>query len=364
MRRAEDSNMETSRRDDFGNYIIEPTTTSDAPVDFDAPEPEPMKVDVPDVDEARRVTPKEPTDDKSEQPEKDKAATEPEPEPEPKPKEEPGSEPDKKDDEDQDDSSDDPKGYTKRINKLVYQRREAERNAAAEKKRLEDRIAELEAKATSGAAILPDAQQGTPAPEPKEDDFEDYSAYTKALIKWETSQQKKPEPVDIDAKIEAAVEARLAAKQTEESVRTFIENGIKKYPDFEDVALSKDVPYSPEMIEVMRESESFADLAYYFGQNHDEADRISRMTPIAAAREIGRLEVRIESTATREGAQNEDDTETGETTKSSPPKKPSKASPPITPLAGSDHVTPNLATSGTATFREVRMRQMKEDGLI
>ena len=243
---------------------------------------------------------------------------------------------------------DDPTGVQKRINRAVKLQRESERKELAtqkEKEALEARIAAFEANGDAGTDTKPGAKEKTPQDtsesEPKEDDFDDYTAYIRALNKWDNKQSMKPE-TDIDAKVNASVEERLAkdradkdAQAATESQQAFIADGAEKYPDFKEVALDPEVPYTPVMIEAMVESERAVDIAYYLGQNHDEADRISRLSPIQTAKEIGHIEANLEAEAPREGAKDDG------TTEGKPGKKTTSAPEPIKPVKGSTTVKKN-----------------------
>ena len=49
------------------------------------------------------------------------------------------------------------------------------------------------------------------------------------------------------------------------------------------------------MAQAVQASDAGPDIAYYLGSNPKEADRISRLSPILQAKEIGRLEAKIAS---------------------------------------------------------------------
>ena len=49
------------------------------------------------------------------------------------------------------------------------------------------------------------------------------------------------------------------------------------------------------MAETIQSSEIGPDLAYYLGSNPKEADRISRMSALAQAKEIGKIEAKLAS---------------------------------------------------------------------
>ncbi|MBW2675836.1 MAG: hypothetical protein JRD89_20945 [Deltaproteobacteria bacterium] len=103
-----------------------------------------------------------------------------------------------------------------RINQAVKKQRDAERHARILEKENEELRAGTKAAPKDGDAgvdIKPDAEDTKPQeqdePEPKEEDFDDYTDYAKALVKWEVKQSSR-QHVDIDAIVDQKVEARLA----------------------------------------------------------------------------------------------------------------------------------------------------------
>ena len=70
---------------------------------------------------------------------------------------------------------------------------------------------------------------------------------------------------------------------------------VAEHPDYESVAMNPELPITPAMAEVIADAENPPALAYYLGQNIEEADAISRMSPTAMARAIGRIEARLET---------------------------------------------------------------------
>lgn len=92
----------------------------------------------------------------------------------------------------------------------------------------------------------------------------------------------------------------------------------KNVEDYHEVAHNAALPITAAMAEVIAESEEGPALAYYLGKNLDKADEIARLSPLVAARELGRLEMKLVSE--REKAQ---------------APKVSKAPPPAPKLEGS-----------------------------
>jgi hypothetical protein len=73
------------------------------------------------------------------------------------------------------------------------------------------------------------------------------------------------------------------------------EDARSKYDDFEQVAYNPSIRITPMMAEAIQSSEAGPDVAYYLGANPKEAERISRLTPISQAKEIGKLEAKLVS---------------------------------------------------------------------
>jgi len=64
-------------------------------------------------------------------------------------------------------------------------------------------------------------------------------------------------------------------------------------PDFDQVVFNPALPINTVMRDLLLEAAEPARLAYYLGKNPRDAHRISQMPPMEAARELGRLEMRV-----------------------------------------------------------------------
>lgn len=116
------------------------------------------------------------------------------------------------------------------------------------------------------------------------DQFESPEAYAEAL-----AYQKAEELL---AKREVAKQQ----SQVLESYHDLEEEARSKYDDFEQVAYNPKLPVTNVMAETIQSSEIGPELAYYLGSNPKEAERISRMTPLSQAKEIGKIEAKLVST--------------------------------------------------------------------
>lgn len=187
--------------------------------------------------------------------------------------------------------------------------------------------------------------------------------------KWEREQKSKAvepiaqttaEPLEqqlpvgqdiIQQKAEELIQQREVQKQKAEIEDAYAEreeDAREKYEDFEQVAYNPRLRITDAMAETIKSSEIGPDLAYWLGSNPKEADRISRLSPLQQAREIGKIEIKLASDP--------------------PVKKTTSAPAPITPVTsrGStptyDTTDPrSLKTMSTSEWIEAeRQRQIKK----
>ena len=97
-------------------------------------------------------------------------------------------------------------------------------------------------------------------------------------------------------KAEEIVSQRDAQKKQASLVEAYSELEEKardKYDDFEDVVYNPKLQITNTMAESIQSSDNGPDLAYWLGSNPKEAERISRLSPLMQAKEIGRIEARV-----------------------------------------------------------------------
>lgn len=186
-----------------------------------------------------------------------------------------------------------------RFDELTRLRRDAEREAEFWK-----------AKATQGAQ--PEKPKAEPVAEDKEPDPADYeygetdAQFVKDTARFHGRQAYREEA----AKERRATQVRTVEQTWTERQQTF----AKDKPDYDQV-VHDHLPISPPMAEAIKTSELGPEIAYHLGKNPDEARRIAGLNPLAAIREIGRLEARLD-------------------TKAAPPKPASDAPPPPPQVRG------------------------------
>ena len=169
--------------------------------------------------------------------------------------------------------------------------------------------------------------------------------------KWEREQAQRasvpavpselPPPDQFDsvetyakAYAEQMLREREVQKQRSEYVEAYHdreEDARGKYDDFEQVAYNPNLRITTVMAETIQTSDVGPDVAYYLGSNPKEADRISRLSPILQAKEIGKIEATLVSNP--------------------PVKKSSSAPTPISPVTA--------RSNGTSTYDTTDPRSIK-----
>lgn len=162
------------------------------------------------------------------------------------------------------------KGVQPRIDELTRARREAEREAAYWKSI---------ANGQQGSAQQAANEKPTP------DKFDDYNAYVEALTDWKAEQA-----------VTKQMQQRAAAQQQEVRQTTWAERQAQaraSMPDYDEVVGSSDTPLAQHVADVMLESDHGPALAYHFARNPEVLSRLNGMSPLQAAREVGRIEASL-----------------------------------------------------------------------
>lgn len=204
-----------------------------------------------------------------------------------------------------------------RINKLVKQRHERDR----ENEELRKRLAELEA-VKQEQALKP----------PKQEDFPDYDDFIVERAKFKMQQEMQQER----QKQAEAEKQKLAQEQMAKVAQTFTERvneARKVYQDFDDIALG-DFPMSQAMYDTIAMHEKGPDLAYYLGSNPDEADRLASLPPLQASAELGALAVKLDRPK---------------------PKKATTAPDPVNPVGSNNGAEKPLAELSYEEYKRKRM---------
>lgn len=213
-------------------------------------------------------------------------------------------------------------GVDRRIDKLTWEKHEAERRAIAAEAKIEAQMELLKqfpnlaqpGKSTDAAAPADD-------PEPTEENFKgSFEELEEARLSWRVRQEV--------AKLEAAREAKsqqlteeqqrqARAVEGEKRATEFLERGEKAFPGFrQSVAHMADLlDRAPSISGTVLDLPEGPDVLLYLSRKSDEAERIAALPPMRQAVEIGVLAERVRVARAA--------------------KKNTNADPPINPLGGS-----------------------------
>jgi hypothetical protein len=198
------------------------------------------------------------------------------------------------------------------VEQKTFTQEELDRIVQKTKSKLERKYErELIARQTREQIAQEQAQKPTASPDkPKESDFETYGEYLEALAEHKAREiVRREREEEQQAKTRKAQETnaqRQLARRQE-----LMEKGEEKFDDFEDVVTSGNVQISEAAFLAILESDIAPDLIYHISKDESEAKRIAALPAYAQAKEIGKLEDKLQA---------------------KPQKQISKAPEPITPI--------------------------------
>jgi hypothetical protein len=155
-----------------------------------------------------------------------------------------------------------------------------------------------------------------------------------------------------DQRAEQKIAEREQRKQQAEILETYHDKEEEvraKYDDFEQVAYNPNLPITTVMAQSIQASDNGPEVAYHLGANPREAERISRLSPILQAKEIGRIEAQLAANP--------------------PVKKTSNAPAPISPVSARTTGSPSYDTTDPRSIKSMstsewieaeRARQVKK----
>jgi len=163
------------------------------------------------------------------------------------------------------------------------------------------------------AAALQSQLEQEIGPAPKEADFADFLEYQEA--KYAYSAAKLVVSRDLKQQAEKAKQFQeLAEQEVVEAFRERAETTRKNIKDFDEVTNSATLsPQHPDVVGLILSSNKGPEIAYHLSKNPKIVQRLNEMSPVNAAREIGKLEASLSSAT---------------------PKTVSKAPSPVEPLRG------------------------------
>jgi hypothetical protein len=253
---------------------------------------------------------------------------------------------DEESEESKDDAKDKPKkkgGFQRRIDKLNARHAQAQAEldywkqlALKEKASGEPKVE----KPPVNTAKAP--QEGKPDPEA----FESHAEYVEALTDWKLEQRDKARS-EQDNRAKLQTEQQRVITEHTERVKSF----AGRTEDFQDVLEAvDDVHVSAAVQEMIVTSENGPELMYELAKNRAEFERINALSPLAAARELGRIESRLSKPSEEKKAE---------------PKKLTKAPRPPTPVGSSrDSVEKSIYDPALSQreYEAIRAKQLQRQG--
>ncbi len=231
------------------------------------------------------------------------------------------------------------KGVGKRIDELTREKYDAQRERDFWREQAMRNQRQPEQRQEQAGQTV----QATDEPTLEEHGF-DVAAYNRAWYDW-----RKQEDAKADQKAKEIQSQQERAKKYQDSVQSFAEAN----PDFYDV-FHDGLPVTQTMAEAITDADNPAAIAYYLGQNPEEAARIAGMSPSAVSRAIGRIEAKLESQAAPAAA---------DQARAPEQKTVTKAPPPVTTLSGAPPVVKDLTEMSMADYDAQRRKERKARGL-
>jgi hypothetical protein len=155
-----------------------------------------------------------------------------------------------------------------------------------------------------------------------------------------------------ERKAEELLARREQARMQSEIIESYHEReeeARSKYDDFEQVAYNSKLPITDAMAQTIQASDVGPDIAYFLGSNPKEAERISRLSPLSQAKELGKIEAKLSDNP--------------------PVKKTSSAPAPIAPVTARSSGSPATDTTDPRSIKSMstsewieaeRQRQIKK----
>jgi len=173
-------------------------------------------------------------------------------------------------------------GIPKRIGKLTWEKKEAQRSAEFQQRRAD--LAEEQLKK------LQEAKPVESASKPVLDDYDTYEEHQEALVDWKLDQRAAAIESQKSLKTQAEKQAEVQAT-VESSAAFLVAEGSSLHPDFTQVAGSiSPLVMNNDMVMALAESEQGAEVAYHLGKNPAEAAQFQNLNPVQMGRALARLE--------------------------------------------------------------------------
>jgi hypothetical protein len=153
-------------------------------------------------------------------------------------------------------------------------------------------VGESEASETAAAESSSDAAKGTE--KPVQSDFDTYEDFSEALVDWKVSQRLEDHEVKRRASVEHD-QVQAARNNAVAAHRVRIDAFRAENSDFDTVIeKAKDLPMTQPMQDSVINSEVGPAVMYHLSKNPEECDRIAQLHPMAAIKEMGKIEAQLE----------------------------------------------------------------------
>src|SRR5277367_1337201 len=156
----------------------------------------------------------------------------------------------------------------------------------------EERAANLERELTDLKAKAPKAEvvdvKRVSENDPKY--FDEKGQFKAFVYAADLAREAADDAVKADRKSQADERNKVLQAEAVQAFEARLEKAREKYPDFKEVVGAADVAVPPYIQQYMVESDFGGDLGYYFAKNPAVFERISKLSPIKAIAEIGKLE--------------------------------------------------------------------------
>ncbi|MEZ0171033.1 hypothetical protein [Microvirga sp. TS319] len=213
-----------------------------------------------------------------------------------------------------------------------YQRLKRDRERlAAENAELRRRVLAGSPEATDRAGIdgLVEAEIGPP---PQEKDFSDYLAFERALTAYET--EKRIVTREVRRNVQASrITQQDSYRELVEDFRDHYEAAAQQIPEIRKAALPPITPVVEDLI--LRAGEKGPLIAYHLSKNPAKAADLNAMSPVEAARAVGRLEATLSLPK---------------------PNKTTRTAPPLTPVRGGGSAPLDASRMSMEEYAEARRK--------
>lgn len=184
--------------------------------------------------------------------------------------------------------------------------------------------------------------------EPQPEDFDTVADYLKAVRQYDREELKRELTGEIEKRETAKVQ-QSEKKTIEQKWSARLAEARTKFEDFDEViadAQESNIPVSQAMSDVLMHSDIGAEMLYELAKDHELAAKIARMSPLEAAKALGKIEARIESSKPKEQAEADEPAK--------PPAPVTKAPAPVTPVKRTANAPVDLETANFKDFVKAR----------